>query len=382
MPPAPASNPAIQCPSPIPPRPGISHVIFDFDGTLSWLRHGWPRLMFELFRPYYPARPGETETAIHDLLLSEILSLNGKQSIFQMLRFCERVRRRGGACPAPEDLLREYQSRLDAVIARRVRALQNGRAVPDDFVVCGARAFLDKLRRRGLRLIILSGTLEPRVREEARWLGLDGYFGRHIYGGTADPAQFSKKLVIDRLLAEEAISGSQMVSFGDGPVEIDALVSDLLASSRLDFSTLSRTKLDASAVVLRALERSDVDPAKLVVEGQSPSFEADPTLIARALANLLDNAKQHAGGVETVRIAERDGSLVLEVEDSGPGFDPGDEERAFEPFYRGARQAEAEARSMGLGLALVKRIAAAHGGRATARNRPQGGACVGIELPL
>lgn len=220
MPPAPASNPAIQCPSPFPLRPGISHVIFDFDGTLSWLRHGWPRLMFELFRPCYPARSGEPETAIHDLLLSEILSLNGKQSIFQMRRFCQRVRRRGGASPAPEDLLREYQSRLDAVIARRVRDLQTGRAVPDDFVVCGARAFLDKLRRRGLRLIILSGTIEPRVREEARWLGLDGYFGRHIYGGTTDPAQFSKKLVIDRLLAEEAISGSQMVSFGDGPVEI------------------------------------------------------------------------------------------------------------------------------------------------------------------
>jgi phosphoglycolate phosphatase-like HAD superfamily hydrolase len=220
MPLAPASHPPIERPSPFPPRPGISHVIFDFDGTLSWLRHGWPRLMFELFRPFYPARPGEPEAAIRHLLVSEILSLNGKQSIFQMRRFCQRVRRRGGACPAPEDLLREYQSRLDAVIARRVRALQTGRAAPDDFVVCGARAFLDKLRRRGLRLIILSGTIEPRVREEARRLRLDAYFGRHIYGGTADPAHFSKKLVIDRLLAEEAISGSQMVSFGDGPVEI------------------------------------------------------------------------------------------------------------------------------------------------------------------
>jgi phosphoglycolate phosphatase-like HAD superfamily hydrolase len=217
---APASHPAIECPSPFPPRPGISHVIFDFDGTLSWLRHGWPRLMFELFRPYYPARPGEQEAEIYDLLLSEILSLNGKQSIFQMIRFHERVRRRGGACPAPVDLLGEYQRRLDAVIARRVRDLQDGRAAADDFVVCGGRAFLEQLRRRGLQLIILSGTIEPRVREEARWLGLEGFFGRHVYGGTADPAQFSKKLVIDRLLAEEAISGRQMLSFGDGPVEI------------------------------------------------------------------------------------------------------------------------------------------------------------------
>jgi len=209
-----ASPPAIECPAPFPPRPGISHVIFDFDGTLSWLRHGWPRLMFEVFRPYYPARPGESEEEIYDLLLAEILSLNGKQSIFQMSRFHERVRQRGGTCPAPEELLREYQRRLDAVIAQRAGDLQSGRARADDFVVWGARAFLEKLRGRGLRLIILSGTIEPRVREEARLLGLDVFFGRHIYGGTADPGAFSKKLVIDRLLAGEAISGSRPVSMG------------------------------------------------------------------------------------------------------------------------------------------------------------------------
>lgn len=195
-------------------------MIFDFDGTLSWLRHGWPRLMYDLFRPYYPSRPGEQEAEIHHLLISEILSLNGKQSIFQMSRFHERVRQLGGACPAPEDLLREYQNRLDSLIARRAQDLLSGQAATDDFVVCGARAFLEKLRARGLRLIILSGTIEPRVREEARWLGLDSYFGPHIYGGTADPALFSKKLVIDRLLAQEAISGSHLLSFGDGPVEI------------------------------------------------------------------------------------------------------------------------------------------------------------------
>lgn len=215
------SSSAIECPAPFPCRPGISHVIFDFDGTLLWLRHGWPRLMFEVFRPYYPARPGEKEEEIFDLLISEILSLNGKQSIFQMSRFYEGVRQRGGTCPAPEELLREYQRRLDAVIAQRAGDLQSGRAGADDFVVRGARAFLEKLRGRGLGLIILSGTLEDRVREEARWLGLDVFFGRHIYGGTADPGAFSKKLVIDRLLTGEAISGSRLLSFGDGPVEIE-----------------------------------------------------------------------------------------------------------------------------------------------------------------
>ena len=209
---------AIECPKPFLPRPGISHVTFDFDGTLSWLRHGWPGLMATLLRPYFPARPDETEESIRDLLLSEILSRNGNPTIFQMIRFHELVRERGGDCPEPEELRQTYQNRLDELIAERSESIRSGRAQQDDFVVNGGRAFLEKLRRRGLSLIILSGTIEHRVREEAELLGLGDYFGRHIYGSGAK--EFSKKLVIDRLLAEEAISGSQLLSFGDGPVEI------------------------------------------------------------------------------------------------------------------------------------------------------------------
>jgi len=209
---------AIDCPAPFPPRPGISHVIFDFDGTLSWLRHGWPGLMAALFRPYYPGRPGETEEGIRDLLLSEILSRNGNPTIFQMIRFQEIVRERGGDCPEPEELRQMYQGQLDDLISERSKLIRSGRARQDDFVVHGGRAFLEKLRRRGLGLIILSGTIEHRVREEAELLGLADYFGRHIYGSGAK--EFSKKLVVDRLLAEEAISGSQLLSLGDGPVEI------------------------------------------------------------------------------------------------------------------------------------------------------------------
>ena len=199
------------------PRPQISHVIFDFDGTLSWLRHGWPQMMVELFRPYYQACPGETEAEIRHTLLSEILSLNGKQTIFQMIRFHERVH---GKCPMPEELLHEYQSRLDRAIAQRTELIRTGQAAPDQFVIHGARALLEKLSARGLLLIVLSGTIEHRVKEEAKLLGLDHYFAHHIYGSTLDPAHFSKKLVIDRLLREEKISGHHLLSFGDGPIEI------------------------------------------------------------------------------------------------------------------------------------------------------------------
>jgi phosphoglycolate phosphatase len=202
------------------PRPQISHVVFDFDGTLSWLRHGWPGIMCRLFREHYPARPGESEAAINDLLLAEILEWNGRQTIYQMERFVERARGLGGNPPGPKDLLNEYQRRLDEVIEQRSQLILQGRARPDEFVVHGARALLEQLRARGLRLIILSGTIEHRVKQEAELLDLTRYFGPHIYGGTPDPAQFSKQGVIDRLLREENIQGEHLLSFGDGSVEI------------------------------------------------------------------------------------------------------------------------------------------------------------------
>src|SRR5260370_34910526 len=89
------------------PRPQISHVVFDFDGTLSWLRHGWPDIMAALFREQFPARPGESEAAIHALLIEEILALNGKPSIFQMERLAEPARDPRPAPPEPGALLPE-----------------------------------------------------------------------------------------------------------------------------------------------------------------------------------------------------------------------------------------------------------------------------------
>ena len=200
--------------------PRITHAVFDFDGTLSWLRHGWPELMAEVFRQHVPVLPRETEDAFHELLLDDILSLNGKPSIHQMLRCVARLSERGGAPPRPEALLEEYQRRLDAAIAERTAEILNGKASPDEFVVYGARRFLEALRDRGVTLVILSGTIEHRVKEEAELLDLARYFGAHIYGGRGDAVQFSKRAVISRLLREERIAGDQLVALGDGPVEI------------------------------------------------------------------------------------------------------------------------------------------------------------------
>src|SRR5215472_5102880 len=79
-------------------RPGISHVVFDFDGTLSWLRHGWPELMAGLFLKHIPGifERRVSQAKVHAQLLDDILSLNGKSSIFQMECCAERVVENGG----------------------------------------------------------------------------------------------------------------------------------------------------------------------------------------------------------------------------------------------------------------------------------------------
>jgi signal transduction histidine kinase len=162
--------------------------------------------------------------------------------------------------------------------------------------------------------------------------------------------------------------------------EIDALVSDLLASSRIDFTALTRTDLDAVEVAKNALERTGVDASRLDVSGGSIKFSGDATLVARAVSNLLENAKRHAGGVETLRVEARPGVVAFVVEDGGPGFAPGDEKRVFEPFYKRVSVASNGEESVGLGLALVKKIAEAHQGRVFAENRAGGGARVGVEF--
>jgi signal transduction histidine kinase len=113
-----------------------------------------------------------------------------------------------------------------------------------------------------------------------------------------------------------------------------------------------------------------------VVESAA-QLTADPTLLARALSNLIDNARDHGGGLTALVVRTRADRLQLIAEDDGPGFPAGEEEKVFAPFYRSG-----DAGSLGLGLALVRRIAEAHGGRAFAENREQRGARVILELPL
>lgn len=159
-------------------------------------------------------------------------------------------------------------------------------------------------------------------------------------------------------------------------LEIDRLMSELIASSRLDFQQLDPRTLALADLVERARERAGLDEVPIADSTDRAEVRVDPTLIARALANLLENARRHAGGVERIEVATTsEGALQVRVLDRGPGFPEDELERAFQAFHR------RRGGGLGLGLALVRRIAEAHGGKAWAENRSQGGARLCLELP-
>src|SRR5688572_20558666 len=192
-------------------RPGISHVLFDFDGTLSLIREGWPVVMLGMFVEMLPGRAGDSEAAVRQVLFDDMMKLNGKQTIYQMIQFAERVKERGGSPQEPLWYKHEYLRRLNQKIEDRLAGLKNGSVAPEKFLVYGSTGLLEDLKRRGMKLFLASGTDEQFVKAEAELLGLTKYFGEHIYGAKDDYKSFSKKMVIDRLLNENGIDRKSVV---------------------------------------------------------------------------------------------------------------------------------------------------------------------------
>ena len=166
--------------------------------------------------------------------------------------------------------------------------------------------------------------------------------------------------------------------------ELDQLVGDVLMSTRLDLAegaeeaafTLRRQPLDPAAVVREAAARfAERHPGRELsvhVSDDLPQLDADPALLGRVLANLLDNAVKYSPAdtpVELAAAAAEPAELVLEVRDRGAGLAEADLPRLFDHFFRAERSRARGTGGTGLGLTLCKRIVEAHGGSISAANR-------------
>ena len=201
------------------PRGDFRAALFDFDGTLSLLREGWPRVMTDLMRE--AAERAGVHAPLDQVIESIVVGLNGKPTIVQMTRFAEEMVARGGRPATATDYAAEYQIRLLGMIRDRYDAIRSGRASAADWSVPGSGALLSSLRDRGVLLVLASGTEVTHVRREADLLGLTPYFSEHLYAPSGDDANFSKRAIVERLLRDHGLRGVELIGFGDGVVETE-----------------------------------------------------------------------------------------------------------------------------------------------------------------
>ena len=223
------------------PRGYIRHALFDFDGTISLIREGWQevmiRMMVEVLLETPPLDPlarkrsdlrsglaqgrqHETEEELYGVVTEFVDRLTGKQTIYQMIQLCEEVRQRGGKPLEPLKYKWMYLDRLWERISGRVAGLKSGEIEPDEMMVPGAALMLEALRSRGVPCYLASGTDQVYVLDEAVALGLSSYFAG-IYGALEDYQNYSKRMIINRILDDNHLSGPELVAFGDGYVEIE-----------------------------------------------------------------------------------------------------------------------------------------------------------------
>ena len=195
-------------------------------------------------------------------------------------------------------------------------------------------------------------------------------------------------VALELLDARDEAAKKRVASIREEVEELDRLIGEVLTTSRLDLASLPLQRQDLS---LRRLAEKARDRA-LSLEPRRPievdvpdelRLEGDEKLLGRALDNLLDNARKYdqAGGKIHLE-GRRDGQAVsLAVQDSGPGIAADELDKIFEPFFRGSSARASSATGFGLGLALARRVAEAHGGTILATNAPGGGARLELRLP-
>lgn len=181
-------------------------------------------------------------------------------------------------------------------------------------------------------------------------------------------------------------------SIVDEATQLSRLTENTLQLARLDNPGLAlpldwESAEEIVGTVMRQLRRRD--PGHRVrarVEADLPLLRCDARLLVQALDNLVDNALKHGPPEAPVELVARRiaGQVVLAVRDRGPGVPPAERELIFEPFRRGQAHAGAAGppRGAGVGLALCRAIARAHGGELKLRARGHGGSAFELWMPV
>ncbi|MBI4907698.1 MAG: HAD family hydrolase [Acidobacteria bacterium] len=199
-------------------------VLFDFDGTLSVIRSGWVETMVPMMvEVLAELNTGEKEEDLTELVREYVGRLTGKDTIYQMIELATEVTRRGGTPLDPLVYKRRYLDLLWVRIKDRVESLAAGKANPEQYLVPGARALLESLKERGLKMYLASGTDDADMKREAQLLDVARYFDGGCHGALDAYKSFSKGILVQRIIDSAEARGEQFLAFGDGFVEIECV---------------------------------------------------------------------------------------------------------------------------------------------------------------
>jgi signal transduction histidine kinase len=185
-----------------------------------------------------------------------------------------------------------------------------------------------------------------------------------------------------RLRAELVTEREEQQKMFDDLEVMNAMIDSTLAFARDDARQEPRRLVDIGILVGDACEDASDAGGDVSYAGERGiAVPCRPTLMRRAVANLIDNAVKY-GGCARVQIARDADRVVIVVDDDGPGVPPEEQEKIFAPFYRLDPARNPAKAGVGLGLSIARTIAREHGGDVMVANRDGCGLRATIELPL
>ena len=201
---------------------GAKVALFDFDGTISLIRAGWIDVMVPMMvEALADLHTGEAEADLTAVVRDFVDRLTGKQTVYQMIELSRQITHSGGTPQDPIVYKKRYLDLLHARITHRLKDLRQDRSSVGKYVVPGSLELLESLRTRGLTLYLASGTDQDYMREEADLLGVTSFFDGGVFGALDDYKSFSKKMLIEKIIASAECRGPEILGFGDGYVEIE-----------------------------------------------------------------------------------------------------------------------------------------------------------------
>lgn len=164
--------------------------------------------------------------------------------------------------------------------------------------------------------------------------------------------------------------------------QMEAMISAALAFVRDTNRPAKRTRLELASLLESVMDEAAETGGKASVEqAERIVIEGDSIALKRLVVNLVDNALKY-GHAARGRIFAQGDTAIIEIDDDGPGIPPTELDQVFEPFFRGEPSRNRETGGIGLGLAVVRSLARAHGGDVTLANRPGGGLRASVWLPI